>query len=330
MRILVTGGAGFIGSHLVDRLVADGHEVTVIDDLSVGVIANVAHHLDNDRFHLVCGSILDEVTLERLIRKSEQIYHLAAVVGVKYVVEDPLGGILTNVRGTENVLALAYKYWVPTLIASSSEVYGKSTTMPWREDDDRVLGPTSVGRWSYSDSKALDEYIGFGYARKGLPVAAVRYFNAYGPRLDPRGYGSVIAKFITQARQGGPLTVYGNGQQTRCFTYVADTVEGTVRAAQTPEAAGLAFNIGSDHETPILELAETIRRLVDPEAQVELVPFERAYGDDFEDVPRRVPAVGRAARILGFRAQVPLEQGLKQTIAWSDTGKGEKQDHVDD
>lgn len=316
MRILVTGGAGFIGSHLVDQLVSDGHEVAVIDNLSVGKIENIAHHLDNDRFRFVCDSILNEATLERLIRKSEQIYHLAAVVGVKYVVEDPLKGILTNVRGTENVLSLAYKYWVPTVIASSSEVYGKSTAVPWSEEDDRLLGPTSVGRWSYSDGKALDEYVGFAYARQGLPVAAVRYFNAYGPRLDPRGYGSVIAKFITQASQGSPLTVFGDGQQTRCFTFVSDTVEGTVRAAQTPQAAGLAFNIGSNHETRIIELAETIRRQVNPEAAIELVPYERAFNTAFEDVHRRVPDVERATQVLGFRATVPLEQGLKQTIDW--------------
>jgi UDP-glucose 4-epimerase len=314
MRILVTGGAGFIGSHLVDRLIGEGHDITVIDDLSVGKIENVAHHLDSERFHFICDSILNETTLERLIRKSEQVYHMAAVVGVKYVVEDPLKGMLTNVRGTENVLTLARKYWVPVVVASSSEVYGKSSAVPWSEEDDRLLGPTSVGRWSYADSKALDEYMGFAYARQGLPVVAVRYFNAYGPRLDPRGYGSVIAKFITQAREGGPLTVYGDGQQSRCFTYVSDTVEGTIRAAQAPQATGLAFNIGSDRETRIIELAEVIRRQVNPGARIEHVPFERAFGVAFEDVPRRVPDVERAARVLGFRASVPLEQGLEQTI----------------
>lgn len=316
MRVLVTGGAGFVGSHLVDRLVADGHDVAVMDNLAVGKIENVAHHLNSERFEFVCESILNERMLERMVRRCEQIYHLAAAVGVQYIVEDPLSGILTNVRGTENVLALACKYWVPVVIASSSEVYGKSRAVPFKEDGDRLLGPTTIGRWSYSDSKALDEYMGFAYAQKGLPVTAVSYFNAYGPRLEPRGYGSVVAKFITQARQGGPLTVYDDGQQTRCFTYVTDTVEGTVCAAQTPQAAGLAFNIGSDRETSIWELAEMIRRRVNPDATIANVPYSQAYGVPFEDTRRRVPDVERAEQMLGFRAEVPLEQGLDLTVAW--------------
>jgi UDP-glucose 4-epimerase len=316
MRILITGGAGFIGSHLVDRLIAEGHDVTVIDNLSVGSIQNVAHHLDDDRFQFVCDSILNETTLERLVRKCDQIYHMAAVVGVKYVVEDPLGGILTNVRGTENVLEMAYRYWVPTVIASSSEIYGKSTAVPLSENDDRLLGPTSVGRWSYSDSKAIDEYFAFAYAGKGLPVSVVRYFNVYGARLDPRGYGSVIAKFVSQARQGGPLTVYGDGQQTRCYTYITDAIEGTVRAANVPEAVGLAFNIGSNRETSVLELSEMIRVRVNPQATVEFTSHREVYGVPFEETHRRVPDIKRAVETLGFRAVVPLEEGLDRTAAW--------------
>lgn len=316
MRILITGGAGFIGSNLVDHLMAQGHEITVLDNLSVGKVSNIAHHLESERFHFVNDSILNLSTLERLVRQAEVIYHLAAVVGVKYVVDDPLGAIITNVRGTENVLEMAFKYWVRTVIASSSEIYGKSTQVPLREDSDRVLGPTTVGRWSYSDSKAIDEYFALAYARKGLPVSVVRYFNAYGPRLDPKGYGSVIARFITQALQGQPLTVYDDGKQTRCFTYVADTVEGTIRAATLREAAGKVFNIGSERETTILELAQMIKQLTGSSSEIVHVPYEKAYGPAFEETRRRVPDVTRAREVLGFEAHITLEEGLRRTIEW--------------
>ncbi len=316
MHILVTGGAGFIGSNLVDHLMAQGHEITVIDNLSVGKISNIEHHLESDRFHFVNDSILNLGTLERLVRQADLIYHLAAVVGVKYVVDDPLNAIITNVRGTENVLEMAFKYWVRTVIASSSEIYGKSTQVPLREDSDRVLGPTTVGRWSYSDAKAIDEYFALAYARKGLPVSVVRYFNAYGPRLDPKGYGSVIARFITQALQGRPLTVYDDGQQTRCFTYVADTVEGTVRAATLREAAGQVFNIGSDRETTILELARMIQKLTGSSSEIVHVPYEHAYGPAFEETRRRVPDVTKARQVLGFEAHTTLEDGLRRTLEW--------------
>ncbi len=316
MHILVTGGAGFIGSNLVDHLMAQGHEITVIDNLSVGKISNIEHHLESDRFHFVNDSILNLSTLERLVRQADLIYHLAAVVGVKYVVDDPLNAIITNVRGTENVLEMAFKYWVRTVIASSSEIYGKSTQVPLREDSDRVLGPTTVGRWSYSDAKAIDEYFALAYARKGLPVSVVRYFNAYGPRLDPKGYGSVIARFITQALQGKPLTVYDDGQQTRCFTYVADTVEGTVRAATLREAAGQVFNIGSDRETTILELARMIQKLTGSSSEIVHIPYEHAYGPAFEETRRRVPDVTKARKVLGFEARTTLEDGLRRTLEW--------------
>jgi UDP-glucose 4-epimerase len=316
MRILVTGGAGFIGSNMVDVLMKQGHEVTVIDNLSVGKASNIAHHLENDRFHFVNDTILHVSTLERLVRQADLIYHLAAVVGPKYVVEDPLGTIITNVRGTENVLELAFKYWVRTVIASSSEIYGKSTAVPLSEDDDRVLGSTTVGRWSYSDAKAIDEYFALAYAKKGLPISIVRYFNAYGPRLDPRGYGSVIAKFMTQALRGEPLTVFDDGQQTRCFTYVADTVEGTVRAATVREAAGQVINVGSDREKTILELAQMIRELTDSTSEIIRMPYETAYGPAFEETRRRVPDVTRARDVLGFEAQMSLEEGLRRTLDW--------------
>ncbi len=316
MRILVTGGAGFIGSNLVDVLMEQGHEVTVLDNLSVGKIANIEHHLESEHFHFVNDTILNVTTLERLVRQADLIYHLAAVVGPKYVVEDPLGTIVTNVRGTENVLELAFKYWVKTVIASSSEIYGKSTAVPLSEDDDRILGPTTVGRWSYSDAKAIDEYFALAYAKKGLPVAIVRYFNAYGPRLDPRGYGSVIARFFTQALRGEPLTIYDDGQQTRCFTYVADTIRGTILAATVKEAVGQVFNIGSNRETTILELAALIRRLTGSASEIVHVPYETAYGPDFEETRRRVPDVTRAREVLGFEAQIALEEGLRRTLGW--------------
>lgn len=316
MRVLVTGGAGFIGSNLVDALMEQGHEVTVIDNLSVGKASNIEHHLESDRFHFVNDSILNVSTLERLVRQADLIYHLAAVVGVKYVVEDPLSAIVTNVRGTENVLELAFKYWVRTVVASSSEIYGKSAEAPLQEDGDRLLGPTTVGRWSYSDAKAIDEYFALAYAKKGLPVIVVRYFNAYGPRLDPTGYGSVIARFITQTLQGEPLTVYDDGEQTRCFTYVADTVAGTIRAATIREAAGHVFNIGSNRETSVNELVRLIQQLTDSQREIVYVPYTSAYGAHFEETRRRVPDVTRAREILGFEAQTSLEEGLRRTLEW--------------
>jgi len=316
MRILVTGGAGFVGSNLVDTLMAQGHEVAVLDNLSVGKITSIEHHLESERFHFVNDTILDMTTLERVVRQSDLIYHLAAVVGPKYVVEDPLGTIVTNVRGTENVLELAFRYWVKTVIASSSEIYGKSTAVPLGEDDDRILGSTTVGRWSYSDAKAIDEYFALAYAKKGLPVTVVRYFNAYGPRLDPRGYGSVIARFLTQALRGEPLTVYDDGRQTRCFTYVADTIRGTLLAATVKEAAGQIFNIGSNRETAVLELAGLIRQLAASASEIVHLPYEAAYGPAFEETRRRVPDVTRAREVLGFEAQTSLEEGLRWTLEW--------------
>jgi UDP-glucose 4-epimerase len=314
VRILVTGGAGFIGSNLVDVLVEQGHEVTVIDNLSVGKASNIEQHLSSNRFHFVNDSILNVTMLERLVSQTDLIYHLAAVVGPKYVVDDPLGTIITNVRGTENVLELAFKYWVRCVIASSSEVYGKSVAIPLGEDTDRLLGSTTVNRWSYSDAKAIDEYFALAYAKKGLPVSVVRYFNAYGPRLDPRGYGSVIARFISQAMCGEPMTIYDDGEQTRCFTYVTDTIAGTMQAAVVREATGKVFNVGSERETSINDLASLIRTLMGSKSEIVHVPYETMYGQGFEETRRRVPDTSRARDVLGFEARVSLEDGLRLTI----------------
>ncbi|MBN1486503.1 MAG: GDP-mannose 4,6-dehydratase [Anaerolineae bacterium] len=316
-HFLVTGGAGFVGSNLVDTLLKSGHRVTVLDDLSVGKMRNIAHHLANPSFRFIKGSVLDVPLVERLMSGVDAVYHLAAVVGVKYVVDDPLRGMLVNVNGTENILKAALKYQRKVLVTSSSEVFGRPVNVPLSENDATVLGPTSVPRWSYAVSKLLDEHLAFAYNKQQqLPTVVVRYFNAYGPRLDPLGYGSVIAKFITQALSGKPLTVHGDGSQTRSFTFVGDTVRGTMAAMDTPEAEGLAFNIGNRRECTINQLAGWVRDAFDGAVEIEHIPYEQAYGKNFEDTKRRCPDISRAREVLGFEAQVPLEDGLRRTILW--------------
>ncbi len=316
MRVLVTGGAGYIGSHLTDALLDRGDEVLAIDNLTTGNVGNIQHRLGHRRFQFINDTILNEHLLERLVPTVDLIFHLAAVVGVKYVVADPLAAINTNVRGTEVVLNAAFKYWKKVLLASTSEIYGKSTKVPFREDDDRVLGSTAVGRWSYSMSKAIDEHFAFAYGAKGLPVAIVRYFNSYGPRIDERGYGSVVANFIRQALKGEPITVHGDGRQTRCFTYVTDTVAGTLLAGEVPAGEGHAFNIGNNAEASIQELAEAVKAVTRSKSKIVFMPYESYYGQGFEDTRRRVPSVEKARRLLGFRATVGLHEGLRRTAAW--------------
>ncbi|MGA1390215.1 MAG: NAD-dependent epimerase/dehydratase family protein, partial [Ilumatobacteraceae bacterium] len=298
----------------VDRLVHLGHNVSVIDDLSTGTLRN----LDMARPHIefVEGSILDEALVERLVRDTDVVFHLAAAVGVGHIVEKPLASLITNVRGAEHVIGAAMTYDKRLLVASTSEIYGKTKKMPMSEDDDRVLGSTTIARWGYSTAKAIDEHLALAHAAEGRRVSVVRYFNSYGPRLDPRGYGSVVANLMRQALNNEPLTVHGDGTQTRCFTYVTDTVECTVRAGLDDGAQGLVFNVGNDRETTILELARKIIALTGSRSDVSFVSYEARYGKGFEDTVRRVPDVRRARDVLNFSARIDLDEGLQRTLTW--------------
>lgn len=316
MKSLVTGGAGFIGSHLVDALVRAGERVVVLDDLSQSGGESLAPYAHDDRVRVIRDSILDEDAVSAAMDGCTHVFHLAAVIGVRYVVEDPLRGILTNVRGSEIVLAEAARRNVRTLLASSSEVYGRGIHPPFKEDDDALIGPTIVPRWSYALSKALDEHLALAYHRqRGLPVSIVRYFNIYGPRCLSGGYG-VIARFAERAVAARPLIVHGDGGQSRCFTYVDDAVRGTLLAGTMEAANGQVFNLGTARETTIGELAAMVRDAAGAAVAIEHVSYEQEYGAGFEDTRRRVPDVGKAERLLGFRAEVPLEDGLRRTIEW--------------
>jgi len=317
VRSLVTGGAGFIGSHLVDRLVAAGDQVVVLDDLSTGSKENLEELLTQSKLKFVEGSILDMNTVIDAMRGVNRVFHLAAAVGVTNIVQEPLRGILTNTRGTENVLEQCAKQNCKFLLASTSEIYGKTSKIPMSEDDDRVLGSTWVHRWSYSTAKALDEHLTLAYAATGLPAVIVRYFNTYGPRLDERGYGSVIANFLRQAYAGQPLTLFGDGTQTRTFTYVDDTVSGTIAAMETAAAEGGIFNIGNPTtELSIEALAGQILEVTGSSSGITHTPYTDVFGPDFEDTPRRLPSIDRANHILNWRPAIDLRSGLSITANW--------------
>ena len=314
MKVLITGGGGFLGSHLGDGLLAAGHEVMALD---IAPDLKVRHNLGKAGFRYLKGSVFDTDLLESLVVKSDLVYHLAAVVGVEHYVEDPFHVLNVNVNGTQNVLKFAHRYDKRLVFASTSEVYGKSRDTPFREDGDRLLGSTEIDRWCYSTSKAVGEHFCFAYGKLGLPVVIVRFFNAYGPRLDRIDVGRVITIFMGQLLRGEDLTVIGDGKQTRAFTYVDDAVLALVRAGTLPEAVGRIFNIGSDRETTILELAETmIRAHPGTGSKVKLVRQEDVYGDSYEDIPRRFPDITRMRTILGVEPKVPLEEGLRRTIDW--------------
>lgn len=316
MRALVTGGAGFIGSHLVDSLLATGEQVTVFDDLSTGSFKNIVNASKHTNFSLITGSILDLELVDRLVGESEYVFHLAAIVGVKLIVQDPVRCITVNVKGTEAIFSAAKKHGVPVIFASSSEVYGKSQAVPYKEDGDRILGSTNINRWSYAESKAIDEFFGLASARDGLPVTILRIFNCYGPRINESGYGTVVAQFIRQALKGEPITVFGDGKQSRCFTYVSDIVDAFLLASGRQEARGEVFNAGTKQEVTVLELANLIKKLTNSSSEVVLAPYQDYYGQHYEDTMRRMPDLHKIRMTLGYEPKVSLEKGLSCTISW--------------
>jgi UDP-glucose 4-epimerase len=314
-RSLITGGAGFVGSHLAEELLRRGEEVFVIDDLSTGRIDNIESLKPNPKFHYAIDSVHNEPVLAELIDRCDVVYHLAAAVGVKLIVESPVNTIETNVHGTEVVLKLANKKKKKVLITSTSEVYGKSTSVPFREDQDLVLGPTTKGRWSYACSKAIDEFLAIAYwHEKRLPVIIVRLFNTVGPRQTGR-YGMVIPNFVQQALNGEPITVFGDGTQSRAFGYVGDVVRALADLARHPQAVGEVFNIGNTNEITMNALAELIKQMTGSKSEITHIPYDQAYEQGFEDMPRRVPDISKIQRLISYQPTVDLEQILERVIA---------------
>lgn len=315
MKVLITGGAGFIGSHLADALLARGDEVLVLDDLSTGRMANIEHLVGRKEFDYRIGSALDSPLVVELVDRADCTVHLAAAVGVRLIVERPVHTIETNVHATEVVLDAAARKMKPVLLASTSEVYGKSSKVPFCEEDDLNLGATTQSRWAYACSKALDEWLGLAYFReKKVPVIICRFFNTVGPRQVGR-YGMVLPNFARQALKNEPITVFGDGQQSRCFGHVADGVEAIQRLLDSPEAAGQVFNVGNPQEVTILQLAERVRDRAGSTSEILKVPYAEAYGEGFEDMPRRVPDAGKLERLTGFRFTRSLDTIIDDVLA---------------
>ena len=317
-KYLITGGAGFIGSHLSESLLRRGDHVVVLDNLSTGRLANLDSIGNDPHFRFVQGSILDELVVDEAVHECDVVIHLAAAVGVRLIVEQALRSFTTNIRGSEVVLGAAHRYRRRILVASTSEVYGKNNAGPLNETMDRVLGPTSIERWSYSTAKAVDEILAFLYHReRGLPAVVARFFNTVGPRQSP-AYGMVIPRLVRQALAGEPLTVYGDGQQSRTFCHVSDTVRAIVGLLDNPEADGEPFNVGGDREITMLQLAELIRERTQSSSPIELIPYEQAYARGFEDMRRRVPDTAKLRDLTKWEAQLSLEDILDDVIKESE------------
>ena len=316
MKILITGGAGFIGSHLAERLILRGDEVCIIDDLSTGSIENIQLIKSHPKFSYHIDTIRNYRLTAELVDMCDVVYHLAAAVGVRLIVDSPVNTIETNIRGTDIILSLAAKKRKRVVITSTSEVYGKRNRVPFSEDDDLVMGPTNKSRWSYACSKAIDEFLAIAYWKeKRVPTVIARLFNTVGPRQTGR-YGMVIPNFVQQALTGQDVTVFGDGTQTRCFTHVADVVEALIQMAEHPRAVGEVYNIGGDHEITMLELAERVRALTGSDSQITFVPYDEAYEEGFEDMLRRVPDISKIRDLIGYRPKHTIDQILLSVIEY--------------
>jgi len=322
MKALITGGGGFIGSHLAEELLGQGHQVVALDNFSTGRMENIRHLQGNPNFQLVIASILEERVVDKFVERCDVVFHLAAAVGVELIVNHPLESLTTNIRGSEIVLENAYRYHKKLLLTSTSEIYGKNTNGPLKEDEDRILGSPLKSRWSYSTSKAVDEILAYTYWKeKGLPTVIIRLFNTVGPR-QTGSYGMVIPRFVQQALKGEPITVYGNGKQSRCFLYVKDAVRSLIALMNLTESAGEAFNLGSQEEVTIEELAKQVISLTQSDSKLVYIPYDQAYEAGFEDMARRMPDTSKAKRFVGFAPTKSLKEILESVIAYHKTEIG--------
>lgn len=316
MRILITGGAGFIGSYLAEYLLKKGHQVIVLDNLSTGRLSNIRNIYKSKNLEVHVDTIFNKELIDDLVKNCDQVYHLAAAVGVRFIVDNPVLTIETNVAGTEIMIKFANKYKKKIFIASTSELYGKSNSLPFKEGIDRIYGSTNIRRWSYAESKAVDEFLALAYwHEKKLPIVIGRLFNTIGPRQTGQ-YGMVVPRFVQQALLDHPITVYGDGKQSRCFAYVGDVVDALVKLMEDDKCVGQIYNIGSDKEITILDLAKKVKKITKSLSRIKLIPYNEAYEEGFEDMNRRVPDISKIKKVIGFEPKVPLDEILKEIIEY--------------